>query len=223
MLLVTTGCEQKHPEPSSAAGRAVEFTINLKSEGKPVADIILKLDSNFATATVAGETEKFNLKEMSWFNSTAGKWVTLEQCTAWAAQSKQKSQGSINSAPEHMRPFFVWSLDPIFKVTNSDGTLRLDSDHVDYLVEGEASKSEVGGYFRYAILNAYKKAMTERKLPPFSELKAIEEMKALGHIPRRISVKMPGIPGSPAFDMEISETKQEEKKDGAGTIGSGTK
>ncbi len=49
--------------------------------------------------------------------------------------------------------------------------------------------------------------MTEKKLPPFSELKAIEKMKTLGCMPRKISVTMPGIPGSPAIDLEITETK----------------
>jgi hypothetical protein len=49
--------------------------------------------------------------------------------------------------------------------------------------------------------------MTQKTVPAFSELKAIEEMKKLGCIPRKISVTMPGLPGSPVFDVEIKETK----------------
>jgi hypothetical protein len=108
----------------------------------------------------------------------------------------------------HVRPFLSWSLEPTFKAERLGSTLRLTSGEVDYVVEGEASKTEVDQYFRYAVLNAYKKAMTERKLPPFSELKAIEEMKKLGRIPRRISVTIPGVPGSPVIDLEIREVKQ---------------
>jgi hypothetical protein len=58
-----------------------------------------------------------------------------------------------------------------------------------------------------AFLSAYKKAMTERELPPFSELKAITEMSNLGHVPRRMTVTIPGIPQAPKFEMEIAETK----------------
>jgi hypothetical protein len=90
-------------------------------------------------------------------------------------------------------------------VEKSDEALRLTSGQVDYVIEGVASTVNMDGYFRYAVINAYKKAMTERKLPPFAELKAIEEMKSLGHIPRTISVTIPGVPGSPVIMLEIRE------------------
>jgi hypothetical protein len=215
MLLVTSGCDQKHLGQSASSLHVVDLTVALKSNEQTLANILLKIEGDFATATVAGETERFNLKDMSWLDGTTGKWISLDQCKAWAAQSKEKSLASANAAPVQMRPFLLWSLDPTFKVINSDGTLRLTSGQVDYLIEGEASKADVGGYFRYAVLNAYKKAMTERKLPPFSELRAIDEMKALGHIPRRISVKIPGVQGAPELEIEITDKTRKGQPDGA--------
>ena len=86
--------------------------------------------------------------------------------------------------------------------------MKLTSGQVDYVIEGEASKTDVDAYFRYALLNAYKKALTEKKLPPFSEVKAIEEMKSLGRIPQKITVAMPGVPGSPVIEITIAEVRK---------------
>lgn len=188
---------------AQAGGLAIDLKVNKQT----VAHINLAIEGDFAVAAVAGETERFNLKEMSWLNGITGQWITLAQCKEWAAQSKAESLKGVESAPAQMRPFLLWTLDPSFMVTKSHGTLRLTSGHVDYVIEGEASKADVDGYFRYAVLNAYKKAMTEKKVPPYSELKAIDEMKALRHIPRTILVTIPGMPGSPPFDIEIAEKK----------------
>lgn len=186
---------------------ASELKIDLKIEGESTAEILLKIEGDIATAKVAGETEQFNLKDQSWLNPEKGKWTTLAQCKEWAEQSKARSLKSAGTAPANIRPFVLWSLNPTFKVEKTNDTLRLTSGQVDYVIEGRASKTGVGEYFRYAVLNAYKKAMTERKLPPFSELKAITEMTNLGYIPRKITVTMPGIPKASKFEIEITETK----------------
>jgi hypothetical protein len=186
---------------------ANELKIELKVDGESTAEIVVKIQGEIAMATVAGEIEQFNLKDGSWLESKTGKWTTLAQCKEWADESKAKSLKSADAAPANVRPFLLWSLDPTFKVEKTDNTLRLTSGQVDYIVEGQASKSGVEEYFGYAVLNAYKKAMTDRKLPPFSELRAIAEMKNLGHIPKRITVTIPGIPKAPKFEMEITETK----------------
>jgi hypothetical protein len=189
--------------PASAS----ELKVVLKIDGAPAAEILLRIEGDIATAKVADETEQFNLKELSWLDPTTSKWTTLDQCKKWAEQSKARSLKSAEAAPANIRPFVLWSLDPTFKVEKVNDTLRLISGQVDYAIEGQASKNATEKYFRYAVLNAYKKAMTERKLPPFSELMAIAEMKKLGHIPRRINVTMPGIPKAPKFEMEITETQ----------------
>src|SRR5262245_19521674 len=171
-----------------AVANGSDLTINFKSSKETVAEINLKIKSDLATETVAGATEQFNLKDMSWLDERTGQWITLAQCKDWADQSKAKTRKGVDSVPARVRAFVLWSLEPTFKVDKSNNTLRLTSGQVDYVIEGEASKTDIDRYFRYAVLNAYKKAMTEKKLPPFAELKAIEEMKILGRIPRRISV-----------------------------------
>lgn len=190
-----------------ASASASELKINFKIEGLAPVEIVLTIKDDMATVKVEDETEQFNLKELSWLDPKSGKWTTLDQCKEWAEQAKAKALKSADTAPANIRPFLLWSFDPKFKVEKANDTLRLTSGQVDYVIEGQASKAGAEKYFRYAILNAYKKAMTERKLPPFSELAAITEMKNLGHIPRKITVTMPGIPRAPKFEAEITETK----------------
>ncbi len=184
-----------------------DFKIEIKADGKSVAVVSLTIDGDMANTKVDDEIEQFNLKDQSWLDATTGKWTTLAQCKQWAEQSKAKSLRSAQSAPENMRAFLQWSLDPKFKVEKTDSALRLISGQVDYVIEGKATKANTDKYFRYGELNAYKKAMTERKLPPFAELKAIEEINKLGHIPRKMTVTVPGIPKSPKMEIEVSETK----------------
>jgi hypothetical protein len=193
--------------PYIPSASASELKIDLKVEGQSTVEILLKIEGDIATAKVADETEQFNVKDMSWLDPRTGKWTTLAQCKEWAEQSKAKSLKSADAAPVNIRPFLLWSLNPTFKVEKVNDALRLTSGQVDYVIEGQASKTGSEKYFRYAVLNAYKKAMTDRKLPPFSELKAITEMNNLGHIPRKIAVTIPGIPKAPKFEMEIAETK----------------
>jgi hypothetical protein len=191
----------------TACADASELKINFKVEGQATAEIFLTIKGDLATARVENEIEQFNLKDQSWLEAKTGKWMTLPQCKEWAEQSKATSLKGADAAPTNIRPFLLWSLNPTFKIEKTNDIVRLTSDQVDYVIEGQASKTNVEEYFQYAVLNAYKKAMTERKLPPFSELKAITEMSSLGKIPRKLTVTMPGIPQAPKFEMEITETK----------------
>lgn len=186
---------------------AKEIKIDLKVDGKSTAKVLLKIEGDIATARVGDEIEQFNLKNASWFDASTRKWTTLAQCKEWANQSKAKALKSADAEPANVRSFLLWFLNPTFKVEKTNHTLRLRSGQVDYVIEGQASRSGAEKYFRYAVLNAYKKAMTERKLPPFPELRAITEMRTLGHLPQKITVTMPGIPKAPKSEMQITETK----------------
>jgi hypothetical protein len=194
---------------SAFTGQALagELKIDLKIEGQPTVEIVLKIEGDMATAKVGDEAEQFNLKDQSWLDPKSGKWTTLTECKEWAEQSKAKTRSFADAAPEYLRAYFLWSIDPKFEVKKDMDTLRLTSGQVDYEIAGQSSKADVDAYYRYAVLNAYKKAMTERRVPPYAELKAVSEMKKLGHIPRRIVVTVPGIPDAPKIEMEFSETK----------------
>jgi hypothetical protein len=182
-----------------------KLTIDVKADGQLVASVSLAVDASLAVATVEGERELFNIREMSWLEPSTGEWVPLARCKKSVEESKAQSLVNAVSAPDKMRAFLLWSLNPSFEVQESNGILRLTSGQMDYVIEGVASKKNAGRYFDYAVLNAYKKAMEEEGMPPFAELQALAEMSKLGYIPSKITVSIPGVPDAPGFVMEISE------------------
>lgn len=182
-----------------------KLQIDVKADGQLVAGFTLTVDASLAKAEAGGQGELFNIREMSWLDPSTGRWVSLDRCKAAADQSKAEALVSAVSAPDKMKAFLLWSLNPSFEVQESNGTLKLTSGQMDYVIEGVASKKNAGRYFDYAVLNAYKKAMTDQGMPPFAELQAISEMSKLGYIPRKIAVTFPGMPEAPAVVMEISE------------------
>lgn len=197
---------------ATSLGQAEEYRINLQSNGEEIAIIELSINGDTAVAKVADITEQFDLKNQRWQHDESMQWVTLSQSEAWAKQSKEKSSKSSASVPDQIRGFVLWSLNPKFEITSAEGTLMLTSGQVDYKIAVEKSDSEVTNYFRYARLNAYKKAMTERKLPPFAELLVIEELERRKLMPKSMEVEIPGVPGSPSFTMLISNESETANK-----------
>ena len=187
---------------------AQEYTIDLESGGKRIAVIELSIDNDEATAKVGDVTERFDLKNQRWQHAESKQWVSLAQCEAWARQSKEKSTKSAASIPEKVRPFVEWSLSPKFKIEAKDSVITLTSGQVDYTITATKTDSDLTNYFRYARLNAYKKAMTERKLPPFAELEVLEELERRKLMPTSMEVRIPGIPDAPEFKMVFSDNRE---------------
>lgn len=187
---------------------AQEYTIDLESGGERIAVIELSIDNDEAIARVGDVTERFDLKNQRWQDAESEQWVSLAQSEAWAKQSKEKSTKSVAAIPEDIRPFVEWSLSPDFKVETKDSAITLTSGQVDYAIIVTKSDSDLTNYFRYARLNAYKKAMTERKLPPFAELKVLEELERRKLMPKYMEVRIPGVPGAPEFKMIFSENRE---------------
>jgi hypothetical protein len=184
--------------------QADEYKIELQSNGEETAVIELSIKGDTAIAKVADVTERFDLKNQRWQHDESKQWVPLSECETWAKQSKERSIKSVASAPEKVRPFIQWSLDPKFEISHTDNTLTLTSGQVDYKIVAEKPNRDLSGYYRYARLNAYKKAMTERKLPPFAELLVLEELERRKLLLKSMEIQMPGVPGAPSFKIVMS-------------------
>ena len=184
---------------------AQDYSIDLESNGERIAVIDLSINETEAVAKVGDVTELFDLKNQRWQQAGSEVWVSLTQCELWATQNKEKTSRSTDSIPEKMRPFVSWSLDPTFDVTENDATLKLASGQVDYEMVVTKSDHKLTNYYRYAKLNAYKKAMTEKKLAPFAELKVLEELERRNVMLKSMEIKISGIEGAPAFKMNIRD------------------
>src|SRR5262245_47492939 len=95
---------------------ASEFKITVKIDGRPPTEMFLKIEGDTATTKDADETEQFNLKDQSWLDPTTGNWVTLAECKKWVEESDAQGRKNVATAPDSIRAFLLWSLDPTFKV-----------------------------------------------------------------------------------------------------------
>ncbi len=184
--------------------QADDYELSLRSNGEELAVIELSITDDTAVTKVADITERFDLKDQRWQHDETKQWVTLAQCENWAKLSKEKTSKSIAEIPEQSRAFVQWSTNPKFEVGVTEDCLTLTSGQIDYKIAVEKSDRDQTDYFRYAKLNAYKKSMTESKLPPFAELFVLQELERRKLMPKSMEVQIPGIPGAPSFNLVIT-------------------
>lgn len=199
----------------AVAARGEEYTIHFESNGEPVGECKLSIGDESATVASDDFAEHFDLKGERWQDDESKEWVTLPACEEWAKQSKQKTRDSIPTAPKKIRSFVEWNLDPKFEIEATDDTLTLTSGQVDYKIDVEKVDGDMTNYFRYARLNAYKKAMTAKKLPPFAELLVLDELEKRKLKPRAMEVQIPGVPGAPILKVRytaIDDATEKSKK-----------
>lgn len=180
-----------------------EYKLSVQANGEELAVATLSISDDAAVVKTGDVTEHFDLKNQRWQHESK-QWVTLKQCELWARQSREKARSSSVVVPDEIRTFIEWTMRPKFEISSTDDTLTLTSGQIDYKIEVEKTERDLTNYFRYARLNAYKKAMTERKFAPFPELLVLEELEQRKLLPKSMEVKMLGIPGAPAFKIVIS-------------------
>ena len=184
-----------------------DLKIKLSSNDQEIAAIDVAIHDGFAVAKINGETQRFDVREPSWQDENSKRWVKLSQCENWAKNLKEKSANSKAEVPKEMREFVAWSLDPKFEINVKDSTLYFKSGQVDYKIDTVKTDRDLTDFYKYAKLNAYKKAMTQRQTPPFAELKVNEELERRNLIPKMMEIQIPGVPGSPKIKVEFSEIR----------------
>lgn len=183
----------------SAGVTGQEIHVILEADGKNVAEFDVSLTQDEAIARVGETVEKFDLKNMRWEHEASKQWVTLAMCEDWSKKSlalANKSEKRDELPPKFVE-FLEWSLDPKFKVEEKDGVITMISGQVDYTIKVEKKEYELTPLFKYSKLNAYKKAMTQRKMAPYAELKVMEELQRRNVMPVEMEIKITGIPEAP--------------------------
>ena len=64
-----------------------KLQIDVKADGQLVAGFALTVDASLAKAEAGGQTELFNIRDMSWLDPSTAQWVSLDRCKAAADQS----------------------------------------------------------------------------------------------------------------------------------------
>jgi len=82
--------------------------------------------------------------------------------------------------------------------------LLLTSGFLDYKITVAPGGPELPAYYKFARLNAYRKAMTLRQQLPLAELLVLKELETRNLLPRRMEVRFPSIPEGPTAVVELT-------------------
>lgn len=140
-----------------------------------VAHIVFEGDRalEFGPEISAAPLAIFDLSTPAWTDTETGKRITLAQAREWASNSKAGAESSLARVPDANQRAFVQSLlTPDFMVHQSGDGVTLKSRFLNYTayapltLSGDLKKR----ILVYDTLNAYRKAMAPRQLPPFTQL-----------------------------------------------------
>ena len=170
------------------------FKVEIKaSADEREAGAVVYFIGRYAVEFVHGSDSKpeaiYDLEEMSWRDRSPLGTLRLADCQAWAKASAGRSRASIaRTTDPELRRFIELMLDPQFKVTTEEDRVILINDVLMYEIHSTQtlSKANRDRFFSYDTLNAYRKAMVERKLPPTPQLEIDKEMAARKLVPSEI-------------------------------------
>ena len=187
IFLVVAGFDGTKPESFKA-----EITIDVA--GQSVECSIL-FDSHYAFEYDIDDHDKllavFDLEEMSWTEFDPPREVHLKDCEMWNRISVEKSRKSLSKVTDaKLKHFLETMIDPKFEIKKTENSITLENDVIAYHISSPLTVSpfQRTQFFKYDRLNAYRKAMHERKLPPTAQLVVDDEMEKSKFVPGEIEV-----------------------------------
>lgn len=150
----------------------------------------------------------YDLDALSWRDNRLGRTVTIEECESWASASAARSRRSLSQAGDaNLQRFIELSLEPTFEVATEGDGIRLSNAILTYRVSNPLplNARQCKRFFSYDRLNAYRKAMVERKLPPYPQLAVDDALEERGFAPGRIEVVVATPGGDIALTIRIDK------------------
>lgn len=152
------------------------------------ANIIFDADKAYEYGPEITETPDavFDLGRQEWIDIGSSRRITLASAQAWAEVSKSRTLASLGQAPDPDTRAFAQSLiQPEFVITESPSALVLKSRFLSYTASAPLplNPGQLRALWAYDELNAYRKAMGQRQMPPFTQLKVTQILKEKGMYP----------------------------------------
>lgn len=135
----------------------------------------------------------FDLANDSWQELSSGEVVTLAAAEEWAEDSHTRTRSTLETmADEDLRRFVTFLLDPKFEIVAEGDELSLRSEFLTYEIQSAPTvpKPQRMQLYRYDRLNAYRKAMVDRQLPPFPQLEVTNQLAARDIFPSRMKLEI---------------------------------
>lgn len=158
-----------------------------------VGDRVVEFDDETKKPTVM-----FDMQKKSWKEFESGKNVTIKDAEAWATASLKRSSERIEQLKKERADLqaalrlIEFTFDPKFDIQEKDDTLILDSEMMRYEIRNNKAVSDNirSRIFAYDKLNAYRKAMVQRKLAPLVQLEVDRIMAEKDYFPAELSMTL---------------------------------
>jgi hypothetical protein len=128
----------------------------------------------------------YDLDSKSWTDFDPPRIVRKTDYEEWFRRSEEKSRKSLASTTDvELKKFASAMLDPKFKESSSQDSITLENDVVKYEFSKpiSLSDSQRKRFFEYDRLNAYRKAILERKFPPFAQVAVDDVLESRKFVP----------------------------------------
>jgi hypothetical protein len=157
----------------------------------------------------------YDLDAMSWYDFAPPRTIHLKECEAWAQASAERSRKSLAQITDDgLKRFVERTLEPQLEVVQEKDAVTFKNDVFKYRVSAPLTldATQRKRFFSYDRLNAYRKAMLERKLAPFAQLAVDKELESRGFAPGNIefTIETPQGAVQVVVKAEIDEISSEE-------------
>lgn len=128
----------------------------------------------------------FDLDRMEWTECSSGQLFTQAACEDWALSSTERTNATLARAPDNdVKRFVMASLKPEFEVSETADEIKISNQFLNYVFQSslDVDEQQMDRFFKYDFLNAYRKALIEKKLPPIPQLAVSGELKKRGFVP----------------------------------------
>ena len=136
----------------------------------------------------------FDLEKLAWFDVGPRHWVDLKTCQEWEKASIERSKASLAKAPnDEARAFAEAMVNPRLQLQKvADGSFTIFNSHVTYSIVPASNVAPhlVDRFNSYDQLNAYHKAMSERQLPPTTQIAVDKYLAQQKIFPKQMTVKI---------------------------------
>jgi hypothetical protein len=224
LAVIIAGCGAGSPPKRELAAAAelepAKFLITA-SDGENTSEAVLYFLSNYAfEATAPNEPVEalYDLREMSWTLPATGEKTTLAECREWEQTASEKIRKTQSETRDlNSQTFLDRTLEPQLTAAKNAGTLTIKNEYITYTVRDALRPSEelLANFFRYDILNTYRKCMRDDLLPPFVGLEASSLMWQHGMLPARLTMEVAQPNGnvvSIGVSVEFRQITEKEKQ-----------
>ena len=198
VAIVVAGCNSsssppKRELPSAADIEPAKFLFAASDGGSTSRSVVYFLSHYAFESTAPNQPIQviFDLQDMSWTLLSTGKKTTLAECRVWAEKvSADIRENQAKISDTSAQAFLERALVPQLKAEKKAGTLTIKNEYITYTVRESLRSPQnlMANFFRFDLLNTYRKCMLSEDAPPFAGLEASSLMWQHATLPAQMTM-----------------------------------